>query len=226
MLKDVNFKVEESEVVVFIGASGSGKSTLLRCLNFLEKPDGGEIWFKGKKVEPKKKNLNRIRQEVGMVFQHFHLFPHRTVLQNLMEAPVHVKKVSKEEAERLGLKMLDKVGLREKAHVYPYALSGGQKQRVAIARALAMQPKVMLFDEPTSALDPELVGEVLTVMKELAQDGMTMVIVTHEMGFAREVADQVMFLDQGVIVESGPPEQIFESPKEERTRQFLSQVYN
>ncbi len=226
MLKDVNFKVEESEVVVFIGASGSGKSTLLRCLNFLEKPDGGEIWFKGKKVEPKKKNLNRIRQEVGMVFQHFHLFPHRTVLQNLMEAPVHVKKVPKEEAERLGLKMLDKVGLREKAHVYPYALSGGQKQRVAIARALAMQPKVMLFDEPTSALDPELVGEVLTVMKELAQDGMTMVIVTHEMGFAREVADQVMFLDQGVIVESGPPEQIFESPKEERTRQFLSQVYN
>ncbi len=226
VLKDVNFKVEESEVVVFIGASGSGKSTLLRCLNFLEKPDGGEIWFKGKKVEPKKKNLNRIRQEVGMVFQHFHLFPHRTVLQNLMEAPVHVKKVSKEEAERLGLKMLDKVGLREKAHVYPYALSGGQKQRVAIARALAMQPKVMLFDEPTSALDPELVGEVLTVMKELAQDGMTMVIVTHEMGFAREVADQVMFLDQGVIVESGPPEQIFESPKEERTRQFLSQVYN
>lgn len=213
MLKDVNFKVEESEVVVFIGASGSGKSTLLRCLNFLEKPDGGEIWFKGKKVEPKKKNLNRIRQEVGMVFQHFHLFPHRTVLQNLMEAPVHVKKVPKEEAERLGLKMLDKVGLREKAHVYPYALSGGQKQRVAIARALAMQPKVMLFDEPTSALDPELVGEVLTVMKELAQDGMTMVIVTHEMGFAREVADQVMFLDQGVIVESGPPEQIFESPK-------------
>ncbi|KFZ40410.1 MULTISPECIES: amino acid ABC transporter ATP-binding protein [Thermoactinomyces] len=226
VLKDVNFKVEESEVVVFIGASGSGKSTLLRCLNFLEKPDGGEIWFKGKKVEPKKKNLNRIRQEVGMVFQHFHLFPHRTVLQNLMEAPVHVKKVPKEEAERLGLKMLDKVGLREKAHVYPYALSGGQKQRVAIARALAMQPKVMLFDEPTSALDPELVGEVLTVMKELAQDGMTMVIVTHEMGFAREVADQVMFLDQGVIVESGPPEQIFESPKEERTRQFLSQVYN
>ncbi|MBH8583156.1 amino acid ABC transporter ATP-binding protein [Thermoactinomyces vulgaris] len=226
VLKDVNFKVEESEVVVFIGASGSGKSTLLRCLNFLEKPDGGEIWFKGKKVEPKKKNLNRIRQEVGMVFQHFHLFPHRTVLQNLMEAPVHVKKVSKEEAERLGLKMLDKVGLREKAHVYPYALSGGQKQRVANARALAMQPKVMLFDEPTSALDPELVGEVLTVMKELAQDGMTMVIVTHEMGFAREVADQVMFLDQGVIVESGPPEQIFESPKEERTRQFLSQVYN
>lgn len=213
VLKDVNFKVEESEVVVFIGASGSGKSTLLRCLNFLEKPDGGEIWFKGKKVEPKKKNLNRIRQEVGMVFQHFHLFPHRTVLQNLMEALVHVKKVSKEEAERLGLKMLDKVGLREKAHVYPYALSGGQKQRVAIARALAMQPKVMLFDEPTSALDPELVGEVLTVMKELAQDGMTMVIVTHEMGFAREVADQVMFLDQGVIVESGPPEQIFESPK-------------
>jgi polar amino acid transport system ATP-binding protein len=226
VLKDVNFKVEESEVVVFIGASGSGKSTLLRCLNFLEKPDGGEIWFKGKKVEPKKKNLNRIRQEVGMVFQHFHLFPHRTVLQNLMEAPVHVKKVPKEEVERLGLKMLDKVGLREKAHVYPYALSGGQKQRVAIARALAMQPKVMLFDEPTSALDPELVGEVLTVMKELAQDGMTMVIVTHEMGFAREVADQVMFLDQGVIVESGPPEQIFESPKEERTRQFLSQVYN
>ena len=226
VLKDVNFKVEESEVVVFIGASGSGKSTLLRCLNFLEKPDGGEIWLQGKKMQPEKKNLNRIRQEVGMVFQHFHLFPHLTVLQNLMEAPVHVKKIPKKEARRLGLEMLDKVGLREKAHVYPYALSGGQKQRVAIARALAMQPKVMLFDEPTSALDPELVGEVLTVMKELAQDGMTMVIVTHEMGFAREVADQVMFLDQGVIVESGLPEQIFESPKEERTRQFLSQVYN
>ena len=226
VLKDVNFKVEESEVVVFIGASGSGKSTLLRCLNFLEKPDGGEIWLQGKRVEPEKKNLNRIRQEVGMVFQHFYLFPHLTVLQNLMEAPVHVKKIPKKEARRLGLEMLDKVGLREKAHVYPYALSGGQKQRVAIARALAMQPKVMLFDEPTSALDPELVGEVLTVMKELAQDGMTMVIVTHEMGFAREVADQVMFLDQGVIVESGPPEQIFESPKEERTRQFLSQVCN
>lgn len=161
-----------------------------------------------------------------MVFQHFHLFPHLTVLENLMEAPVHVKKIPKEKAKNFGLTMLEKVGLSEKANVYPYSLSGGQKQRVAIARALAMQPEVMLFDEPTSALDPELVGEVLAVMKELAQEGMTMVIVTHEMGFAREVADKVMFLDQGVIVESGPPGQIFESPKEERTRQFLRQVYS
>lgn len=226
VLKDIDLKVEESEVVVLIGASGSGKSTLLRCLNFLEMADSGEIWLRGKRVEPKKKNLNRIRQEVGMVFQHFHLFPHLTVLENLMEAPVHVKKIPKEKAKNFGLTMLEKVGLSEKANVYPYSLSGGQKQRVAIARALAMQPEVMLFDEPTSALDPELVGEVLAVMKELAQEGMTMVIVTHEMGFAREVADKVMFLDQGVIVESGPPGQIFESPKEERTRQFLRQVYS
>ncbi len=226
VLKGIDLKVEESEVVVFIGASGSGKSTLLRCLNFLEIPDSGEIFFEGKKVNPHTNDLNRMRQEVGMVFQHFHLFPHRTVLENLIEAPVHVKKMAKEEAKQLALELLEKVGLGDKAHVYPYSLSGGQKQRVAIARALAMRPKVMLFDEPTSALDPELVGEVLAVMKELAQEGMTMVIVTHEMGFAREVADQVMFLDKGAIIESGSPKQIFESPREERTRQFLSQVYS
>lgn len=226
VLKGIDLKVDESEVVVFIGASGSGKSTLLRCLNFLEIPDSGEICFAGKKVDPEKSDLNQMRQEVGMVFQHFHLFPHRTVLENLIEAPVHVKKMKKEEAQKRALELLEKVGLGDKAHVYPYSMSGGQKQRVAIARALAMQPKVMLFDEPTSALDPELVGEVLAVMKELAREGMTMVIVTHEMGFAREVADQVMFLDEGVIIESGSPEQIFEAPREERTRQFLRQVYS
>lgn len=226
VLKGIDLKVDESEVVVFIGASGSGKSTLLRCLNFLEIPDSGEIRFEGKKVDPKNSDLNRMRQEVGMVFQHFHLFPHRTVLENLIEAPVYVKKMKKEEAKKRALELLEKVGLDDKAHVYPYSLSGGQKQRVAIARALAMQPKVMLFDEPTSALDPELVGEVLAVMKELAREGMTMVIVTHEMGFAREVADQVMFLDEGAIIESGTPEQIFESPRKERTRRFLSQVYS
>lgn len=226
VLKGIDLKVEKSEVVVLIGASGSGKSTLLRCLNFLEMPDSGEICFEGKKVNPQYNDLNQMRQEIGMVFQHFHLFPHRTVMENLIEAPVYVKKMKKEKARQLALELLEKVGLGDKAHVYPHSLSGGQKQRVAIARALAMRPKVMLFDEPTSALDPELVGEVLAVMEELAQEGMTMVIVTHEMGFAREVADQVMFLDEGAIIESGSPEQIFESPREERTRQFLSQVYS
>jgi polar amino acid transport system ATP-binding protein len=225
VLKGIDLEVNGGEVVVLIGASGSGKSTLLRCINFLEMADEGEIYLEGKPIDPKRSDLNRVRQEVGMVFQHFHLFPHRTVMENVMEAPVHVKKMKKKEAKELAWELLGKVGLGEKAHVYPVSLSGGQKQRVAIARALAMQPKVMLFDEPTSALDPELVGEVLAVMKELAQEGMTMLVVTHEMGFAREVADQVVFMDKGRIVEAGDPETIFENPREERTRRFLSQVY-
>jgi polar amino acid transport system ATP-binding protein len=226
VLKEIDLKVNKGEVVVLIGASGSGKSTLLRCINFLEQADSGEIYLSGKKVDPNESDLNQIRQEVGMVFQHFHLFPHKNVLENIMEAPVYVKKMKKKEAEDLAWELLRKVGLEDKANVYPGSLSGGQKQRVAIARALAMQPKAMLFDEPTSALDPELVGEVLSVMKELAVEGITMVIVTHEMGFAREVADQVVFLDEGRILEAGTPEKIFEYPEEERTRQFLSQVYN
>jgi polar amino acid transport system ATP-binding protein len=225
VLKGIDLEVNGGEVVVLIGASGSGKSTLLRCINFLEMADEGEIYLEGKPIDPKRSDLNRVRQEVGMVFQHFHLFPHHTVMENVMEAPVHVKKMKKKEAKELAWELLGKVGLGEKAHVYPVSLSGGQKQRVAIARALAMQPKVMLFDEPTSALDPELVGEVLAVMKELAQEGMTMLVVTHEMGFAREVADQVVFMDKGRIVEAGDPETIFENPREERTRRFLSQVY-
>jgi polar amino acid transport system ATP-binding protein len=224
VLKEIDLQVNEGEVVVLIGASGSGKSTLLRCMNFLEQSDSGEIYLFGEKVDPKESDLNWIRQEVGMVFQHFHLFPHKNVLENIMEAPVYVKKKKKKEAKEMAWKLLCKVGLEDKANVYPGSLSGGQKQRVAIARALAMEPKAMLFDEPTSALDPELVGEVLSVMKELAKEGMTMVIVTHEMGFAREVADQVVFLDEGRIVETGTPEKIFEHPSEERTSQFLSQV--
>lgn len=224
VLKDVDLHVQESDVVVLIGASGSGKSTLLRCLNFLEIEDRGDIYIEGKRIDPKQTDLNRVRQEVGMVFQHFHLFPHMTVLENIMEAPVHVKMMSKEEAKKLGMELLGKVGLTEKADGYPHALSGGQKQRVAIARALAMRPKVMLFDEPTSALDPELVGEVLAVMKELAREGMTMVVVTHEMRFAREVADVVAYMDDGKIIEVGPPEQIFEAPEQERTKEFLSKI--
>ena len=224
VLKDVDIDVEESEVVVLIGASGSGKSTLLRCLNFLEMKQSGSIFLEGKEVDVKKDDLNKIRMRTGMVFQHFNLFPHMTVMENIIEAPVHVKKMNKEEAIKIGEENLKKVGLLDKADVYPNTLSGGQQQRVAIARALAMEPKIMLFDEPTSGLDPELVGEVLEVMKELAQEGMTMVIVTHEMGFAREVADRVAFLDQGRIAEIGPPEQIFNNAKEERTKQFLSKV--
>ncbi|MBA4496494.1 amino acid ABC transporter ATP-binding protein [Paenactinomyces guangxiensis] len=224
VLKDIDLHVQEGDVVVLIGASGSGKSTLLRCLNFLEIEDSGEIYLEGNLINPRQSDLTRVRQNVGMVFQHFHLFPHMTVLENIIEAPVHVKKTAKNEAKKLAMELLEKVGLADKADQYPYSLSGGQKQRVAIARALAMQPKVMLFDEPTSALDPELVGEVLAVMKELAMEGMTMVVVTHEMGFAQEVADVVVFMDEGKIIETGTPEQIFESPREERTRQFLSQV--
>jgi len=225
VLKNIDLIVDESEVLVLIGASGSGKSTLLRCINFLEFAKSGEIIINGESIQPETTNLNRIRQEVGMVFQHFNLFPHKNVLENIIEAPMYVKGISREEATRIGRDLLDKVGLPEKEEAYPSQLSGGQKQRVAIARALAMQPMVMLFDEPTSALDPELVGEVLQVMKALASDGMTMVVVTHEMGFAKEMADRVIVMDEGMIIEEGPPEQIFNNPQEERTRDFLSKIY-
>ncbi|SFG37193.1 amino acid ABC transporter ATP-binding protein, PAAT family (TC 3.A.1.3.-) [Desulfotomaculum arcticum] len=224
VLKDVDINVDKSEVVVLIGASGSGKSTLLRCINFLEIEDSGEIEIMGRKVDPQKDNLNQIRENVGMVFQHFNLFPHKTVMENVIEAPVFVKKMPRQEATKKAMDLLNKVGLSDKADVYPSQLSGGQKQRVAIARALAMNPDIMLFDEPTSALDPELVGEVLQVMKELAREGMTMVVVTHEMGFAKEVADRVFFMDDGKIVEQGQPGDIFSNPQNSRTREFLSQV--
>ena len=224
VLKGVTLEVKEQEVVVLLGASGSGKSTLLRCLNFLEVYDEGEIWVGGKQIDPNKTNLNHFREEVGMVFQHFNLFPHKTALENVIEAPIHVKKMNPAEAKALGLELLKKVNLQDKADVYPDMLSGGQKQRVAIARALAMKPKVLLFDEPTSALDPELVGEVLQVMKQLAQEGMTMIVVTHEMGFAREVADRAVFMDNGVILEQGPPKTFFENPQNERTKQFLGSI--
>lgn len=224
VLKDVDLTIEENEVVVIIGASGSGKSTLLRCINFLEFAQSGEILIAGENIDPAKTDLNRIRQEVGMVFQHFNLFPHKNVLENIIEAPMYVKGMKRQEAEDIAHDLLEKVGLPDKVDTYPSQLSGGQKQRVAIARALAMQPMAMLFDEPTSALDPELVGEVLQVMKDLAKDGMTMAVVTHEMGFAREMADRVVVMDEGQIIEEGPPEDIFTSPKQERTRQFLSKV--
>ncbi|MCA1038918.1 amino acid ABC transporter ATP-binding protein [Bacillus infantis] len=224
VLKDIDMTVKESDVVCLIGASGSGKSTLLRCLNFLEMKDSGNIVIEGEKVEKETHDLNRIRSKVGMVFQHFYLFPHRTVLENVMEAPVHVKKVPKEQARKEAKELLKKVGLSDKEDVYPAKLSGGQKQRVAIARALAMKPDIMLFDEPTSALDPELVGEVLATMKDLAKEGMTMIVVTHEMGFAREVADFAVYMHEGRIVEVGHPEQLFLNPKEERTKSFLDSV--
>ncbi|GEN51894.1 polar amino acid ABC transporter ATP-binding protein [Halobacillus faecis] len=224
VLKDIDFHVEESEVVVLIGASGSGKSTMLRCLNFLEMKNSGELFIKGEQIDPKKDNLNKVRQQVGMVFQHFNLFPHMTVLGNVIEAPTQVKGISKSQAKKEGRELLEKVGLGDKANDYPSRLSGGQKQRVAIARALAMKPEIMLFDEPTSALDPELVGEVLATMKDLAKEGMTMVVVTHEMGFAREVADRVVYMHDGKIVESGAPKDLFENPQEERTQAFLSSI--
>lgn len=224
VLKEIDLVVGESDVVVLIGASGSGKSTLLRCLNFLELADSGEIRIDGKEVDPRRDDLNRIRQDVGMVFQHFNLFPHMNVLENVMEAPVHVKKADRKQAKTEAEDLLDKVGLSDKARAYPSQLSGGQQQRVAIARSLAMNPRVMLFDEPTSALDPELVGEVLQVIKSLAKEGMTMVIVTHEMGFAREVADWVIYLDEGRLVEEGTPAQIFDHPSQGRTREFLNRV--
>lgn len=225
VLQGVDLEVKKREVVVLIGASGSGKSTFLRCLNFLEMKDSGEIYLEDNLIDTKKNNLNKVREQVGMVFQHFNLFPHMTVLENTIEAPVHVKGMNKKEAIEIAEEYLKKVGLLDKANNYPGTLSGGQKQRVAIARALSMKPKVMLFDEPTSALDPELVGEVLSVMKSLAEEGMTMVVVTHEMGFAREVADKVVYLDEGRIVEQGTPEEIFGNAKEERTREFLSKVF-
>ncbi len=224
VLKDVDLSIEKSEVVVIIGASGSGKSTLLRCINFLEFAQSGEIWIAGENIDSKTTSLDRIRQEVGMVFQHFNLFPHKNVLENIIEAPIHVKRMKRQDAEEIAKDLLEKIGLPDKIDTYPSQLSGGQKQRVAIARALAMQPMAMLFDEPTSALDPELVGEVLQVMKDLAREGMTMAVVTHEMGFAREMADRVVVMDEGQIIEEGPPEQIFMSPRQERTRQFLSKV--
>lgn len=224
VLKNINFQVEENEVVVIIGASGSGKSTLLRCLNFLEKAQKGTIEIDGKELTMKSKNLHLARREVGMVFQHFNLFSHKTILENVLEGIVQVKKIPLEEAKQQAMELLDKVNMTEKANTYPSMISGGQKQRVAIARALAMNPKLMLFDEPTSALDPELVGEVLRVMQDLAKEGMTMVIVTHEMGFAKEVADRVVYMDEGMILEEGTPEEIFNNPKEERTKEFISQI--
>ncbi|WP_019120207.1 amino acid ABC transporter ATP-binding protein [Brevibacillus massiliensis] len=225
VLKGVDLSVDEREVVVLLGASGSGKSTLLRCLNFLEVYDQGEIWVDGRHIEPHKTDLNRFRAEVGMVFQHFNLFPHKTALENVMEAPVYVKKMNPAEARSMAHDLLQKVGMADKADVYPDMLSGGQKQRVAIARALAMAPKIMLFDEPTSALDPELVGEVLQVMKQLAKEGMTMIVVTHEMGFAREVADRVVFMDNGQVLEQGQPAHFFENPQHDRTKQFLKSIF-
>ncbi|WP_044476969.1 amino acid ABC transporter ATP-binding protein [Oceanobacillus massiliensis] len=224
VLKDIDLTVNESDVVVLIGASGSGKSTLLRCLNFLEIKNSGKIMIEGNQVEPKTHDLNKVRQKVGMVFQHFNLFPHKTVMGNVIEAPIQVKGIKKSQAIKEAKVLLDKVGLGDKHDVYPSKLSGGQKQRVAIARALAMKPEVMLFDEPTSALDPELVNEVLFTMKGLAEEGMTMVIVTHEMGFAREVGDKVVYMNDGKIVEAGEPEAIFNHPKEQRTQDFLRSI--
>ncbi len=224
VLKGINTEITKGEVVVVIGPSGSGKSTLLRCINLLEVPTAGEIIFDGINITDAKVNINKIRTKLGMVFQQFNLFPHKTVIENIMVSPVMVNKVAKEIAYKKAVKLLTMVGLAEKENAYPYSLSGGQQQRIAIARALAMEPDVMLFDEPTSALDPEMVGEVLSVMKTLANEGMTMVIVTHEMGFAREVGDRVLFMDQGQILEEGRPEELFGNPKHARTRDFLSKV--
>ncbi|MBP3743357.1 MAG: amino acid ABC transporter ATP-binding protein [Treponema sp.] len=224
VLKDVSIHIKQGEKIVVIGPSGSGKSTFLRCLNRLENPSGGTILFEGKDMTSPDTDLDIPRRKMGMVFQNFNLFPHLTVMQNITLAPVTLKLKSQEEAEKEALRLLERVGLTEKANVYPSTLSGGQKQRIAIVRALAMQPDVMLFDEPTSALDPEMVGEVLNVMKDLAKEGMTMVVVTHEMGFAREVADRVLFMNGGYIEEEGTPEQIFQNPKSERLQQFLKSV--
>lgn len=223
VLKNFSLKLREGEKVVIIGPSGSGKSTVLRCINRLEPIQSGEILFEGQTIT-EKTDLSVLRTKIGMVFQRFNLFPHKTVLENIMEAPVIVKGMARAEAKQRAIELLTRVGLADKQDSYPKELSGGQQQRVAIARALAMNPQIMLFDEPTSALDPELVGEVLQVMKQLAEDGMTMIVVTHEMGFAREVADRVLFMDQGVIVEEGPPKNIFENPGQERTQTFLKRI--
>ncbi len=224
VLKGINENIKKGEVVVVIGPSGSGKSTFLRCLNLLEAPTDGEIIFEGQNITDKNIDINKIREKMGMVFQQFNLFPHKTVLENITISPINVKNKSKAEAEKIAKDLLAKVGLLEKSDSYPSSLSGGQKQRIAIARALAMEPDVMLFDEPTSALDPEMVGEVLNVMKSLAKEGMTMVVVTHEMGFAKEVGDRIIFMDGGNIVEQGVPEEIFTNPKNSRTIDFLSKV--
>lgn len=224
VLKDINMDVNAQEVVCVIGPSGSGKSTLLRCMNLLEEPTGGEILIEGDNLTAPKTNINELRQRMGMVFQQFNLFPHMTVMENVILGPKRLKGKSQSEAKELGTQLLEKVGLVDKAGVYPDKLSGGQKQRVAMARALAMEPHIMLFDEPTSALDPEMVGEVLQVIKKLAEEGMTMTIVTHEMGFAKEVADRVIFMDEGFIVEQGTPEELFDNPQNERTKSFLSKV--
>lgn len=224
VLRGINETINEGEVVCIIGPSGSGKSTFLRCLNLLEQPTSGEVILDGEKINAPDRDIDKIREKLGMVFQNFNLFPHMSVLDNITMAPIKVKGQDRSEAEAEARRLLDVVGLLDKAEAYPSSLSGGQKQRVAIARALAMKPEIMLFDEPTSALDPEMVGEVLAVMKQLAEDGMTMVIVTHEMGFAREVADRVLFIDEGVVLEQGTPEEIFGNPQNERTQTFLSMV--
>ncbi len=224
VLKGINQEIKKGEVVVIVGPSGSGKSTFLRCLNLLETPTSGKIFFEGEDLTAKKVNINRHRQEMGMVFQHFHLFPQMTIMKNMTLAPMKLLGKSKKEAEETAMTLLGRVGLADRASAYPSQLSGGQKQRIAIVRALAMNPKVMLFDEPTSALDPEMVGEVLEVMKELARSGMTMAVVTHEMGFAKEVGDRVIFMDEGVIVEENTPDEFFSNPQNKRTQDFLSKV--
>ena len=224
VLLGIDYKIKKGEKIVIIGPSGGGKSTFLRCLNLLEQPSDGEIYFGGECITAKGCDVNRVRQKMGMVFQHFNLFPHKSILENIALAPIKLKLKTREEAEARARELLEMVGLPDKADAYPAQLSGGQKQRVAIARALAMEPEVMLFDEPTSALDPEMVGEVLALMKSLAEEGMTMIVVTHEMGFAREVADKILFIADGKIAEEAPPKEFFENPKEERTRQFLKCV--
>ena len=226
VLNGIDIKIGQGEVVVVIGPSGSGKSTFLRCMNLLEEPTAGEVIFEGTSITDKKNDVNKLREKMGMVFQQFNLFPHMTVLENITLAPRKVKKLSKEEAEKIAFALLKRIGLEDKAYTYPNQLSGGQKQRIAIARALAMSPDVMLFDEPTSALDPEMVGEVLDVMKKLAAEGMTMVVVTHEMGFAKEVGSRVLFMDEGRIVEEGTPEGVFSNPRNARTKDFLGKVLN
>ncbi|MCY8909734.1 amino acid ABC transporter ATP-binding protein [Bacillus atrophaeus] len=226
VLKQINLRIKKGEVVVVIGPSGSGKSTMLRCINRLESIDDGTLTVNGTVINDRKTDINKVRRNIGMVFQHFYLYPHKTVLQNIMLAPMKVLKQSAEEAKETAQYYLQKVGIPDKADAYPSQLSGGQQQRVAIARGLAMKPEVMLFDEPTSALDPEMIGEVLDVMKKLAKEGMTMVVVTHEMGFAKEVADRIVFIDEGKILEEAPPAEFYASPREERARLFLSRILN